>query len=98
MKKISLVMAMVFAGLAVIAQDPSLNKKLPDDSTHKEGWKKGAFITLGIGQGSSSNWAAGAQTFSLSISSAASLFANYKKDKFSWKNSLDLAYAFVHTT
>lgn len=98
MKKFSLVMAIVFAGIAAIAQDPSLNKKLPEDSTHKEGWKKGAFITLGIGQGSSSNWAAGAQTFSLSITSAASLFSNYKKGKFSWKNNLDLAYAFVHTT
>ena len=51
MRKFSLVMAMVFAGFAAIAQDPSLNKKVPDDSTHKEGWKKGAFVTCGCRPG-----------------------------------------------
>ena len=98
MRKFSLLMTIVLASIAAIAQDPSLAKKLPDDSTHKQGWRRGAFFSLGIGQGSSSNWAAGAQTFSLSIASAANMFSNYKKGKFNWKNSLDLAYAFVHTT
>jgi hypothetical protein len=105
MRKFSLLIAILFASFAAIAQDQTIKglqataeKKLDDDTTHKEGWKRGGFVSLGIGQGSSSNWAAGAETFSMSLSGTATLYSNYKHNKFNWKNSLDLGYALVNTT
>jgi hypothetical protein len=47
-----------------MAQDPiiqDIQKKLPEDTTHKEGWKFGAGLTLGLAQGGTSNWAAGGE-------------------------------------
>jgi hypothetical protein len=41
-----------------------------------------------------SNWAAGGEN-ALSTTALLNLFANYKKDKFVWDNSLDLGYGFM---
>lgn len=55
------------------------------------GWKKGGVITVNIAQTSLTNWAAGGQN-SIALNGLFSLFANYKKDKAVWDNSLDLGY------
>ena len=64
---------MLCLGLSIHAQDKYLKeaqataqKSFAEDTTHKQGWKKGAVYSLGIGQGGSSNWAAGAEKFSFS--------------------------------
>ncbi len=87
------------------AQDPTVKelqgtgqKSFVDDTTHKTGWKKGALINLGLAQGSTSNWAAGGEKFSLSVNSYVNLFANLKRDKYKWINYLDLFYAVVNTS
>lgn len=59
-------------------------------------WKKGGLIGLNFSQSSFTNWAAGGEN-SLSVTSLVSLFANYKKDKDSWDNTLDLAYGMLQT-
>lgn len=72
-----------------------------DDTTYKynaRGWKKGGIFTLSVAQGSSSNWAAGAEKSSFSIAGYATLFANKKKGDFFWNNSLDLGYASQKTS
>lgn len=56
-----------------------------------EGWKKGGVITLNMAQTSLTNWAAGGQN-SIAINGLLSTFANYKKGKTSWVNSLDIGY------
>jgi hypothetical protein len=56
-----------------------------------EGWKKGGIITLNLSQTSLTNWAAGGQN-AFSGNGLISLFANYKKDKSLWSNSLDIGY------
>jgi hypothetical protein len=59
-----------------------------------EGWKKGGIITLNLSQTSLTNWAAGGQN-AFSANGLISLFANYKKDKNLWSNSLDIGYGIL---
>ena len=96
---------MVLMSFASFAQDPSVSelkttaeKTLADDTTHKLGWKTGGVINFGLAQGSTSNWAAGGEQFSLTITSFLNLYANHKTEKTKWINSLDLFYAIQRTT
>jgi len=104
MKKILFLICVISTG-AVMAQDATVQglkstaeKKLAEDTTHKEGWKKGFTANLGLAQGNTSNWAAGAEESSFTINAFVNLFANYKKGKKEWTNSLDLFYAMINTS
>ncbi len=72
-------------------------KKDPAD-TSKKLWKKGGIISLNLSQSSLSNWAAGGDDYSLSINTAVSAFAFYKKDKASWDNTVSFNLGYVNTT
>lgn len=54
-------------------------------------WKKGGFASLQFNQVSLTNWAAGGEN-AISTTAFLNLFANYKKEKVVWDNSLDLGY------
>lgn len=56
-----------------------------------EGWKKGGVIAINLAQTSLTNWAAGGQN-SIAVNGIFSSFANYKKNKSVWDNSLDIGY------
>jgi hypothetical protein len=58
------------------------------------GWKKGGVIGLNLAQTSLTNWAAGGQE-SFAVNGLFSVFANYKKDKMAWDNSLDIGYGLL---
>jgi hypothetical protein len=62
------------------------------DTTH--GWKKGGMFALNVAQTSLTNWAAGGQG-SVSLNGIFSVFANMKKGKSVWDNSLDLGYGLL---
>ena len=63
-----------------------------EDSTDQSGpWKTGGNFSLQFSQAAYSNWQAGG-TNSITGNSLISLFANYEKDNWAWKNSLTLAY------
>jgi hypothetical protein len=105
MRKIPLILLFTAYYTVMLAQDPSIKgmqtiaqKELPKDTAHKNGWKRGGLISLNFGQGSSHNWAAGAEKFSLSAAAFVNLFANNIHGKWSWNNNLDLAYALVNTS
>jgi hypothetical protein len=66
--------------------------------TSKGAWKTGGAFNLNVNQGALSNWAAGGDKFSLSLTSLLNLFAHYKHGRHSWDNNLDLAYGMVNTT
>lgn len=68
-----------------ISQTNSIETK---DSSN---WKTGGLLDLKFTQVALSNWSGGGQN-SISLNTAISLFANYKKEKLSWENSIDLAY------
>lgn len=105
MRKLLLLSAFSLSIAIGKAQNPSLKeaqtlaeKKAAQDTTHKQGWKKGGTFSLNVGQGSSQNWAAGAEKFSFSTAAGLNLFANFREGRFSWNNALDLGYAIVNTT
>jgi hypothetical protein len=106
MKHLFLSFSFLFLFVAITtAQDPVIKtiqetaeKGLADDTTHIKGWRLGGVITLNAGQGSSKNWAAGAEKFSLSLAGYLSVYARYKSGKFKWENTLDLGYAMINTT
>lgn len=105
MRKLFLLIGCSVCCMVGFGQDASVKdmksqaeKKQAEDTAHKAGWKKGGVFTLNVGQGSSKNWAAGAEKFSFTVASYMSLYANYKKNRFYWNNNLDLGYAMVNTT
>jgi hypothetical protein len=59
-----------------------------------QGWKKGGVVTFSVAQTSLTNWASGGQN-SLSLNGLFSGFANYKKGKTAWDNTLDLGYGLL---
>jgi hypothetical protein len=58
------------------------------------GWKKGGVFTATLAQASLTNWVAGGEN-SFSINGLFSGFANYKKGKSVWDNSLDIGYGLM---
>jgi hypothetical protein len=58
------------------------------------GWKRGGVFTATVAQTSLTNWVAGGQN-SLSINGIFSGFANYRKGKSVWDNSLDVGYGII---
>lgn len=96
MKKIILLPALISliinsAFTQIIEGEEQLRTQTADSI---EGWKKGGIVTLNISQTSLTNWAAGGQN-AFSANGLISLFANYKKDKSLWSNSLDIGYGIL---
>ncbi|MDX9846599.1 MAG: DUF3078 domain-containing protein [Tenuifilaceae bacterium] len=58
------------------------------------GWKTGGVAGANLAQTALINWAAGGEK-SFAINGIFSLFANYKKGKITWDNSLDLGYGLL---
>jgi len=61
-------------------------------------WKQGGLLSLSVSQGSLSNWAAGGDNFSLSVSSYFNYFFFYKEGRHSWDNNIDMNIGYVQTT
>jgi len=59
-----------------------------------QGWKTGGVLAINLAQTSLTNWAAGGQN-SVAINGLFSTFANYKKGKSVWDNSLDVGYGLL---
>ena len=59
-----------------------------------KGWKTGGVLSLTGSQISFTNWAAGGEN-SVSVNSFINLFTNYKKNKMTWDNTLDLGYGLM---
>lgn len=72
-------------------------KKLVVDTSSKT-WKKGVLYSLNFSQASLSNWSAGGDKFSLSVSSILNTYANYKKGKNSWDNSFEFLFGYINST
>ena len=73
-------------------------REIAKDSVPTFGWKKGGTFSLKVGQGGSSNWAAGAEKFSFTFASYLTVFANKESKRSYWYNSLELGFGLVSTT
>jgi len=95
MKKIIFILLIIPFSLMSSAQVTDAEKSLrtaPADG--ENGWTKGIKMNLNLSQVSLTNWAAGGQN-SLAINGLVNSFANFKKDKYSWDNTLDLGYGII---
>jgi hypothetical protein len=59
-----------------------------------QGWKRGGVFSVNLAQTSLTNWSAGGQS-SVAVNGLFSSFANYKKDKTAWDNSLDVGFGLL---
>lgn len=106
MKKMLFLSGFLLLCLAVFSQDEIVRKLKAEAAKKikKEGgpdtlaWRKGALYNLNVAQGSLSNWAAGGDDFSLTITSYFHIFSFYKQGKHSWDNTLDFNFGYVNTT
>jgi hypothetical protein len=97
MKRIILSVILLFIGFITLtySQITEAEKKLRTvtaDTT--QGWKKGGVFAINLAQTSLTNWAAGGQN-SVAVNGIFSVFANLKKGKSRWDNSLDLGYGLL---
>lgn len=67
-------------------------RTLSADTT--QGWKKGGIVAVNLAQTSLTNWAAGGQN-SVAVNGLFSAFANLKRGKSRWDNSLDIGYGLL---
>lgn len=86
MKRILLVLVCIAVFVTAHAQQDSTAIAAKDTA-----WKTGGTIGITFSQVSLSNWQGGGQD-AISGNGILSLYANYKKGKTSWENTLDLAY------
>ena len=106
MRKLFLLLGIILS-FSSLAQDPSVQLlqtesyrtiKKDENDTVPSVWKKGGIYNINLAQGSLSNWAAGGDNFSLTVTSYLGLHAFYKKDRHSWDNTLDFNLGYVNTT
>jgi|WetSurMetagenome_2_1015567.scaffolds.fasta_scaffold01006_4 hypothetical protein len=97
MKKKLTIIIMLFTGFGILSysQVTDAEKTLRTQNADTiQGWKKGGVIAMNLAQTSLTNWAAGGQN-SMAINGLFSGFANYKRDKTIWDNSLDIGYGVI---
>ncbi len=75
----------------------SLAQQNISDKQNKTVWERGCRFSLVIGQAGSKNWASGNDVFSISANSFLNVFANAKKGKWYFNNSLIASYGLVNT-
>ncbi len=95
LRKITAIIFLVILFNALYGQVTEVEKTLKTQSADTtKGWRKGAVIGLNLAQTSLTNWAAGGEN-SIALNGIFSVFANYKKGKNVWDNSLDLGYGIL---
>ena len=97
MKIKSIVLILLFGGFSMLtySQVTEAEKTLrivTADTT--QGWKNGGVFAINLAQTSLTNWAAGGQN-SFAVNGIFSAFANLKKGKSRWDNSLDVGYGLL---
>jgi len=95
-KLVPLIIILFLFAASVSAQVTEGEKNLLTQSADTtQGWKKGGLFSVNLAQTSLTNWVAGGQN-SLALNGIFSVFANLKKGKSVWDNSLDLGYGILN--
>lgn len=107
MKERILLFGILLITITTFAQDKTVQelkdnanatiKKDPNDTIPKI-WKTGGLFNLVFNQAALSNWSAGGEESSLSLSTSLYAYAFYKKDRHSWDNTINLAFGGLSTT
>ncbi len=92
---ISTLIFVIYCSVSLSGQVTEGEKNLRTQSADTiQGWKKGGIVAINLAQTSLTNWAAGGQN-SVAVNGLFSGFANLKKGKSCWDNSLDLGYGLL---
>jgi len=91
LRKIFVIFVLIFSVISIYAQKDTAKTVKKDTVKY---WKTGGFAVLTFNQVNLSHWTAGGEN-ALSSTSILNSFANYKKDKTVWDNSLDLGYGLM---
>ncbi len=98
---------LAFISINIQAQDEQVQQlkkessrtiKTGADDTATNYLRKGGLFNFNLAQGSLSNWAAGGDNFSLTLTSYLSLYRFAKKGRHSWDNTADFNFGYVNTT
>lgn len=77
--------------LGALALNTELKAQEAQDTTY---WKRGGVSSVTFAATSLTNWAAGGQN-SIALNGLYTYFANYKKDRTTWDNALNLGYGVI---
>ena len=92
LKSIALIILLSILVIDLPGQVTDAEKNLRTQSADTiQGWKKGGVLSINLAQTSLTNWAAGGMN-SVAVNGLLSCFANLRKGKSAWDNSLDLGY------
>jgi hypothetical protein len=97
MRRKFFVIVLLYSGFCVLAfsqitdAEKTLRTQVADST---QGWKRGGVFAVNLAQTSLTNWAAGGSN-SFAVNGMLSTFANYKRNKSVWVNSLDLGYGLL---
>lgn len=75
----------------LVATRAFAQQAVPSDTSY---WSTGGLSTLTFSQVSLTNWAAGGEN-STAINGAVNMFADYRRNRSSWENTLDLGYGLI---
>jgi hypothetical protein len=89
---ILLLTCFIASGYSQVTEAEKALRTHPSDTT--DGWKSGGVFAVNLSQTSLTNWASGGQN-SMAVNGIFSAFANFKKNKTAWDNSLDLGYGLL---
>ena len=103
MKKITFLIICIVAFSYSYSQDPTV-KELQSAGTKavksldSNGWKKSGTFILNLNQGALSNWVAGGEQNVLGINSILNFSLNYRHNRHTWDNYLDVALGVQNAT
>jgi hypothetical protein len=97
MKRKFIAFFLLFMGFSLMAycqvtEAEKTLRSLSADTT--QGWKTGGIININLAQTSLTNWSSGGEN-SFAVNGLFSVFANLKKGKSRWDNSLDVGYGLL---
>jgi hypothetical protein len=82
----------IFNSYSQVTDNENVLRKNENDTL--SGWKLGGVFSITGSQTSLTNWSAGGEN-AISLNAFLSVFANYRKGKSAWDNSLDLGYGLM---
>lgn len=95
MKKLTLTLVLALSVLNGYAQVTEAEKELrAKDKDSLMGWNLGGTVSIGLAQMAVANWNAGGQN-SIAVNGLLSLYANYRTEKSTLENTLDLGYGLL---
>lgn len=103
-KKIGFALTLCVLGSWVLAQqqirgtidEATKSKSIAADTSKKGPWKFGGIIAINLNQQNSSYWVGATEKYALSVGASADLYANLKKGKNTWDNTLKMNYAWIN--